>query len=390
MRIYAVVWSCVGLLLFAGSAAAQRVSSVVLGFGIDPSTPAWPEASWHDEVSEIYQAWREYLLLDPLPPDRAQRWSSVEQNDWIAYDLTSGNAYQASSATVVDIRPAQTQGSADEFVVRTLFTSAVGPERVVRPFALTRVYAVREDGRWVFGNALPRLTRDWERAEVGPITYVYEPGHAFDRARAERAVAFADSLAVSLDLPGIDELTYYIAGGSEEIDRIMGVDWTFGDVGKGYSIPWNRLLFSGDPVFGEEHRHELVHHILGPLLAEGVVHGMVNEGLATWLGGGLGMTFLESVRVYESYLEDHPQVTLDYVLAPNPGPDPGFRPAGAVLAFMIHEHGGVQALKELLRSGQSNDDLRATVVRIFGIPWPEVAVRWRDRVRDLALAQDSL
>jgi len=50
----------------------------------------------------------------------------------------------------------------DEYVVRTLFASTDGPTNDVKPIALTRVYAIRENGRWVFANALPRLTRDWK------------------------------------------------------------------------------------------------------------------------------------------------------------------------------------------------------------------------------------
>lgn len=172
-------------------------------------------------------------------------------------------AYHGAPATVVDIRPAP---SGDEFVVRTLFARA-SASGDVRPIALTRVYDFRENGRRVFGNALPCLTVDWERTRVGRIEYVMEPGRALDRSRAERLLEFADSVATSFDVPRLEALTYYVASTPEGLHRAMGVDWTFGGTGYGYAVPANGLILSGDPVAGEENRHEMMHILLAPVTA---------------------------------------------------------------------------------------------------------------------------
>ena len=363
--------------LIASVAMAQSVPRVILGFGVDTTSAAWSDLSWHSEVPEIYRAWSEYLLNQPGRLSPNPRWSAQEQREWPAYDLTSVIAYNRASATVVDIRPVR-ENDLDEFIVKTLFSRVLGENRDVKPVALTRVYAFRENGEWVFGNALTRLTSDWERVQVGPIEYVVEPGRELDRTRAERAVTFADSLSLTFDVPRLQGLTYYVAGSPESLHRIMGVDWTFGGIGYGYAAAANDLILSGDPTFGEENRHELAHVLLGPLLSEGPTHALISEGMATWLGGSMGQTFEQLIAEYADYLEAFPETTVDSVLTANN--DEGLRPTGAVLLELVHDHGGVSAVKELIGTGRSDEELRLALSRVLGVPWQEVVVRWREHV----------
>jgi hypothetical protein len=355
-------------------AAAQNVTRVAPGWSVDTLQGPWIDAGWHARVPEIFRAWREYLLADAKLQNPSPRWSAAEQRMWPGYDLTASLAYHAD-ATVLDIRP--TAPGSDEYVVKTLFARAVGPQHDVRPVALTRVYAIREDGRWVFANALPRLTRDWPRTTIGAVTYVVSPARSLDRNRAARAIAFADSIAESLGLPKIEKLTYYVASNSEELQRVMGFDWTFGGYGS-YSLPWNQLILSGDSAFAEAHRHELIHLVLSPITGERRTHSIINEGIATWLGGMLGRTYEQMRGEYASFIATRPEITLDLILATDQ-PDYGHNPAGAILVHMVHERGGMAAVKQLLRGGRSNDELRATLTRLLGIPWNEVLAQWHTR-----------
>jgi hypothetical protein len=364
------------LTLVPYAAQAQSVPRVIAGWGVDTTATAWSEAAWHEDAVAIYRLWAEYLRSDPRLQQPTAHWSAAEQRQWPAYDLTAGIAYKGFPATVLDIRPATP--AADEFVIRTLFASATGDAREVRPIALTRVYAVREDGRWVLSNALPRHTRGWSTATIGGITFVVE-GRAVDTARAARTAAFADSIADAFAVPRIDSLTYYVAASPESLHRALGVDWTFGAQGHGYALAANRLVLSGDAVFGEENRHELVHIVLSPVLEERRTHGLVAEGVATFFGGTIGRSYRELVTEYATYLAAHPEVGLDAILEAE-GPDRGWYPAGAVLVGLVHERGGVAALQELLRSGRSDDELRATVARLLELSWEEVGAEWRRRI----------
>lgn len=338
-------------------------------------------------MPEILRAWSAYLAAVTATDSasasrRSSYWSAAARRATPQYDLVLGRVGRNVRATVLEIRPSRPGGS-DEYVVKTLYTLAGGPS--VRgheaQVGLGRVYAVRENGgRWVFENTLSRTTRDWRRDTVGPITYVVQPGVAFDRARAERAVAFSDSLTTAFGLPPIAPLTYYVADTPDEIDRIIGLDWyaTAGGGGGGFAVYGNHQVFSGDPSVGEEYRHELVHYALAPLVWHPGPHWIMGEGLATWLGGTLGMTPAETLRAYADYVAAHPAIALDSVFRAQH--DVGYRPAGAVLCAMAFERHGLDGVKAVLSTGNDPVALEAALERVLGMPWPEVAVAWRAKV----------
>jgi hypothetical protein len=376
------------LMLAAGMATAQEPVRVVPGWGVDTTGGG----AWTDDgaaVRAIYERWATYLRSNPRAQAPTPLWSAAEQARWTNYDLTASIAYQGMPATVVDIRPAGPEGAPGEYVVKTLFATAVGAAREIKPIALTRVYAVREGGAWVFSNALERVTQGWREETVGPIRYVIEPGYAFDPERARAAVTFADSVAAAYGVPALDSLTYYLTSSPDQVHRLRGVDWTFGSVGYGYASAANRMILTGNPAVGEAYRHELVHVLLQPLHAAGRTHGIIAEGIATWLGGSLGHDFPTLMREYAAFLRDRPEITLDAVLTEQGGLDLGARPAGALLTMMVHEAGGVAAVKTLLESGRSMDDLRTALMRLLGTDWTEIGSQWRRRVLAFAAPPQS-
>ena len=372
-RRFSLILCVIGL---TAAPLAAQIPQVIPGWGVDAAKAAWDESAWQSSAEEIYDAWREYLQTNPGALRPNPRWSAAEQEQWPAYDLTASIAYKGFPATVLDIRPSGSEQTG-EFVVRTLFANSTGEQREIRPVALTRVFAVREQGRWVFSNALPRMTRDWRRVTVGPITYVVPQDRPFDQVRAERLVAFSDSLATAFEVESLEGLTYYVADDPEEVHRIMGVGWTFGSLGYGYASPWNRLIFSGDPVFGEENRHEMVHVVLGPLTGPGNTHGIVSEGVATWLGGTTGRTYEELRQEYAAHVRAHPDLTLDAILE---DPNRGWNPAGALLVSMVHRAGGVPAVRELLTSGRTDEELRKALQRLLGMEMAQISQEWREEI----------
>jgi hypothetical protein len=345
--------------------------------GFDTLPPrAWGEDAWKAPVAGIVRAWASHRAAagatgpdgGPLP---SKVWSASEQRRWPGYDLTGGFGTRAD-AIILEVRPAVPQDTS-EYIIRTLYT-AVGDAAL--PVGIVRLYAVYEEGRWVLGNALPRLTRRWEHHQVGPIHYVVQPGRVFDSSRAERARAFADSVAQVFAAPSVDSMTYYVADSPADMYQILGFDWLPAAAGGGgMTVYANRQLFSGDPAFAEEHRHELVHFVLAPLTQGAGAHRLVFEGLATWLGGTTGLSAAASRRAFADYLRKYPAVTLDSLLSGTY--DAGFRPGGAALCRLVYEAGGVPAVKALLSTGPSDDQLRAAVQRQLGLSWSAVGERWR-------------
>jgi hypothetical protein len=347
-----------------------------LGIGVDTlRSPAWG-TPWKAPVSAIYHRWAAFLASTApryTTPGGALSpfWVAAEQRRWAGFVLPLGLVGFEETPIVVDIRPA-TPGQDSVFVVKTMFMSPE-PRAVRQPIALLRVYAVRERGDWVFSNALPRTTRGWQHSTVGPFEYIYAPGYRFDRARALRGAAFADSLAEAFRVPKVSNVEYYLTENPDEMNRIIGLDWYPSSTdGGAFSSGPNRLLVSGNPSVGEDYRHEIVHVVLAPM---GGVNGLLWEGIATWLGGTLGMDASTSRKEYARYLRAHPDVTLDSIFTQSY--EKGFRPAGAILCQMVFDHGGMPALKALFGVGRTDDDVKAGLQRLLGASWPKIQVEWR-------------
>ncbi|HVS59802.1 MAG TPA: hypothetical protein VHE82_03800 [Gemmatimonadaceae bacterium] len=359
-------------------ARSQDSVRVVPGWGLDTSFTGSGDYTTQGPVPEIYRAWRDYLRSDAQRQSPTKYWSVAEQRKWSRYDIAGGYAYQGFPATVLSIQLAQ-PGATDEYVVRTLFASANGLTKDIKPIALTRVYAIRESGHWVFANALPRLTHDWKRHSVGHITYIVQPGHSFNEGKAKSAVRFADSVAAMFGMQPITDLNYYVADTPEEIHRILGLDFMVGGDQASYFDPVRQMILVGNSIFGENHRHELTHFVLLPLVVAGNIPGIINEGAATWLGGSLGKSFPDVMRDYAGFLAAHPAITLDSVLTVSEH-DLGTRPAGAALVEMTYQHGGMTAVKALMTGGRTDAQLRAALKKGLAMSWPEIERMWRAHV----------
>lgn len=242
-------------------------------------------------------------------------------------------------------------------------------------------FAVRDGGQWKLSGALLRNTTNWKRDRVGQITYVYAPSYPFNRSRALRAVTFADSLASALGVPKLSPITYFLASTTDACYALMGLesDVKYGAAGAA-AQPVNRMLFSGVPKWGEEYRHELVHLVVAPLTANTMY--FFNEGIATWLGGTVGLTYEESLRDLGVYLRDHPEATIDSFIDTGMPQTQLYR-GGALLSAMVFERGGTAGLKTLFDASPGNE-FRTAVSRVMRQPWSAVAQEWRKRALNYA------
>ncbi len=363
----------VAVLLLGGCATARPPSGPpAVAAGAPPARVAAPggvrlDLNWGVDTTEVAQdytggnranpvrpvlaVWRAYLEDRPDSLHASPHWSAAEQRALPAgaeYDLTrpfvfTGRNWAAGRRlTVLDVRPAERDSSA--WHVRTLFSS-VGQDSAVRALGVVRARVVREGGRWVLASPLAAAARGWRRERVGRIAYVVAPGSDFDRARAARAARFVDSLAAAFGVAAPDSVTYLVAGSADEAQRALGMEWTFATPGRAYTP--NRFLYGGDPSLGEFYAHELAHVVLGPALGAGLP-ALAEEGLVTWVGGSLGRDYPTLMREWGAYLRGRPAVTLSGIVRGEYAYDAGWRPAGALLFQLVHERGGMPAVRALL------------------------------------------
>lgn len=311
---------------------------------VDTSTP---------DRREILKLWADYLVARPHSYAPKPQWSAAEQKQWPIFDLAmpmvyaSDAQYHRTNATVFEISPARPSDSS-EFVIRTLFSrpeTATDEERA----ALVRVYATRENGRWVLANALPRVTEQWQRTAFERITYVYPVGYQLDTTRARLALRFIDSLVATFDAPPMKPITYYLARSPEEAFALGGVD---------LYIPGSRarvavadyLLFSGVPRYGEFYAHELVHLTLGWMLPSLGAPPLLDEALALWLGGGREMTWPQLLEALAVEVRRNPSWTAEQLTEVKPKTFLYRNSAAAALLVLAHRRGGIPMLKAALRS----------------------------------------
>jgi hypothetical protein len=249
------------------------------------------------------------------------------------------------------------------------------------------VLARRQEGRWVLANALPYHTAAWRRETRGRITFRVAPSLTFNASRAERAAAFVDSLAMAFGVAPPLRLDYYVTESVDQALAILGARFprTFGAAG-GFAKPVNWQVFSGIPSLGEEYRHEIAHVVLLPIIRGSSTSLLASEGVPTWLGGTAGRDYPSAVRYLDSLLVAHPEVTLDRIVDDRIVDDQRVssdirNAAGAVLADMVHEAGGVAALRVYLRTPVG--EMRSTLARLLATPWADVAGAWRARVAQM-------
>jgi hypothetical protein len=302
------------------------------------------------------------------------------------YDLAGFYLPDGAVPEVVRVTPlAADADSAYEVVTRVWARSDSARDSTTRPVLTMTVLARRESDRWVLANALPHRTSAWVRETRGRITFRVAPRLEFDPDKASRAAAFVDSLAAAFGIPAPPQIEYYVAESVDQALQILGVEYPerFGAAG-GFAKPVNGQVFAGIPALGENYRHELAHVVLLPVLRGAAISLLATEGVATWLGGTAGGDFRAAVRRLDSVLRAQAGLTLDVIVDSAQVAAEIRNAAGAVLAQMLNDVRGADAVRQFLRAGWSAPAIRAELERQLQRPWPRIVADWRDTVRRLA------
>lgn len=311
-------------------------------------------------------------------------WVESEQRQWPMYDLASVYLMDGAVPTLQKVELVANT-AAPEYRITTNFVYS-DPSQTAPTWwsnMTTTVYATRAGGTWQLSNALSRNTAAWQHTKVRNFEYVYAPDYPFNRARADSAAAFADSLADIFNLPRIAGLTYYLTNTVDEVYAIMGLTSTlkFGPTG-GVAQPVNGMLFSGVPAIGENYRHELAHLVFRPLMTQST-STFISEGVPTWYGGTGGKDYRTAVAGLAVWLRAHPAVTLDSLMRPGYSNAETYV-AAAVVVDIVSDVIGRHGIRLLFDAGATAQELQEGLQRITRYGWPRFAQEWHDRVMDLA------
>lgn len=376
--------ACFLLAIAAGSVGAARSQEpaapvhVAIGFGVDTAGPT---------NHEVFALWRRYLESRPNCMDHSPDWSPAEQAQWPVEDLLCPYVFQGFPVfTVVHLAPAV--GLDSTFLIRTL-AARVADSVSVQPLAFFRVYAKRAGGRWVLANALPILTRRWNHETIGMVSFVYPPGRAFSRPRAEATAAFVDFLVREFQVPPPRGIGYYFTDDMVQTFAAAGLDFfpIGSDTVGGRANNLDRLVWIGSSSNGEGYRHEVAHVVLWPFLAPFHASGLLQEGLMTWVGGSAGLDFKALMPGLEAYLDAHPDLTLATLFANPPARvgalDVGYDGA-AVLCEMVFRADSLEGIRTLAAAGREPSAVLSAAARLLKVPEGGLDRAWRERIVELA------
>lgn len=380
-----------GSLLMGASRRRPSVAATLSALIVASQLSACTGAAAKPSAPEVRQLWDVYLASKngqfaahagtPSP-----HWSASEQTQWPMYDLAGFYLPDQAVPEVVRVTPVNAAvDSAYEIETRFWPAAATPRDSSTAPVLTMTVYARREGARWVLANALPYRTQAWRREQRGRISFRVAPALRFDATKAERAAKFVDSLATTFGVTAPARIDYYVAESVDQAMEILGVvvPERFGAAG-GFSKPVNFQVFSGIPALGENYRHELAHVVLLPIIRGGSTSLLASEGVPTWFGGTAGRDFHGSVRHLAALQQAQPRLTLDAIVD-NAGISGDARnAAGAVLADMLNETGGVEAVRAYLQTSGTPRTMRQALERLLGRSWPNVVAEWQRRVHRLA------
>lgn len=336
---------------------------------------------------EVRDLWNQYLasqkgslVRDASAP--SPFWSPAEQARGADFDLASQFLPMGAVSRVLAVTPVSPAlDTAYRIQTRFWADDSSARDSSALPVLTTTVYARREKRRWVLANALPYHTSAWVRETRGRIHYFVAPALRFNPTKAERAAAFVDSLTAAFDVEPPRRIDYYVAESVDQAMEILGAvaPQRYGPNG---GFARTERVFSGNPALGEEYRHELAHVLLAPVFRDSPSSLIASEGVPTWLGGTAGRDFQGSVKHLATLLRAQPALDLHRIVYDMTVSSEIRNAAGAVLTQMIHEEGGIEAVKEFLRT--STATVPDLLERVLQRPWDSIAVDWRRRVDRIA------
>lgn len=320
-----------------------------------------------NEVKEIVDLYSNYLSSKPDSVYDNPHWNSEEKKRYKDFDLTQKFMYQIPSQKLLryykpTILSIEKEGN--EYGIRTLFSSSKhgGEYAMPNPWCITKIYAVKENGKWKLKNALFTLTKNWQRKTVGKITFIYPTEHTFNDSLALEANKFCNDLADKFQLATWQPFDFYITKNPDQMGELLGFDFYYAGYTTGVGMNDNRMLFSG--FDSEWYPHEFVHLVVDNKSR----HKMIEEGFATWNGGAMKLTFDENAKILAEQLAKNDTVKFSDILDKSWGTQcNAFYTTGAIICHLVYQKKGIEGIKELLNTPIDDDEFMDELCKLYGV-----------------------
>jgi hypothetical protein len=124
------------------------------------------------EIKEVAMLWINYLNSKPDSLYNNPYWNKSEKLKLKRFDFSIDYLYQFPSSQLLRyFKPTilSIEKEGDNYGIRTIFSADRLPEeyRKSNPWCITKLYAIKENDEWKLKNALPVITENWNKKNVG-------------------------------------------------------------------------------------------------------------------------------------------------------------------------------------------------------------------------------
>lgn len=213
-------------------------------------------------------------------------------------------------------------------------------------------------------------SENWVEKKVNSITYYYPSSHDFSEKEAFKMEEFNKELATLFDVEP-REIKYYVCDTYSEIKKLQGVNYEYDmfnmDAFGGSSDIANKIIYSGNG--SEYYPHELVHQYVPYWVGTGHINMWFEEGVCTFLGGSRGEDLEWHIGVLKKYIADHnPDLSDVNKLPIMLGHSTGIEYViGGLMCKLAYEKGGIDAVKDLLLSGNHHESFYDGINFVLGV-----------------------
>lgn len=244
-------------------------------------------------------------------------------------------------------------------------------------------YFVEEDGRMVGANAIFIHTRDWLQRESEHFVYHYKNGRDEPAsALLDEMDRFYDELVESLQAEYSDKIDYYECTSGDEVGRLFGLE---ASLARSQTV--NGVVASTQRFVPHEIVHIISYRIL-PQDKQRIPPEYLSEGLAYHLGGASFFSPELLLSWAKKRLEAGEDVSLDSLIG-DPwlyGDNEGAGLAASLVKFLIENH-GIPKFKQLYAAGETFDEQRDALERIYGKGTGQLQAEWKEFALSLALPE---
>jgi hypothetical protein len=236
---------------------------------------------------------------------------------------------------------------------------------------ITNIYASRnENGVFKLQNTISKRTEDWKKYNYKFISYIVSPKCNFNKEEAEKAVDFCEKLAEKFGLK-ILPFKYYVLPNTDEFGKLLNFEyWTY-YIGAQTNKPLREIFTS---YGNENYPHELVHMMFPSRNNNEYTPNIVQEGVATWLGGPkLGTSYKQALEEVSKTLKTYQNPTFKDIMSykiRNKFDSNIFYVTGAVLCEMVYKKTGKEGILKIYNSTEATLD--KTLEEIFQKPLTDI------------------